>query len=56
MNPADYGSLDDGAHVSQGYSWRGHAKMVCSRLSTHADPGIPEQMGCPPVSWRGWRS
>ena len=56
MNPADYGCLDDGAHVSQGYSWRGHAKMVCSRLSTNADPGIPEQMGCPPVSWRGWRS
>ena len=56
MNPADYGCLDDGAHVSQGYSWRGHTKMVCSRLSTNADPGIPEQMGCPPVSWRGWRS
>lgn len=56
MNPSDYGCLEKGAHVSEGYSWRGHAKMICSRLATNADPAIPEQMGCPPVSWRGWRS
>ena len=56
MNPADFGCLEKGAAVSPGYSWRGHAKMVCSRLSTNADPAIPEQMGCPPVSWKGWRS
>ena len=56
MNPSDYGCLEKGAHVSAGYSWRGHAKMICSRLATNADPAIPEQMGCPPVSWRGWRS
>jgi hypothetical protein len=56
MNPADFGCLEKGAAVSPGYSWRGHAKMICSRLSTNADPAIPEQMGCPPVSWKGWRS
>ena len=56
MNPSDYGCLEKGAHVSSGYSWRGHAKMICSRLATNADPAIPEQMGCPPVSWKGWRS
>ena len=56
MNPADFGCLEKGAAVSPGYSWRGHAKMVCSRLSTNADPATPEQMGCPPVSWKGWRS
>ena len=55
MNPDDFGCLGRGAQVSKDYSWRGHAKMVCSRLATHADPGIPEQMGCPPVSWKGWR-
>lgn len=55
LNPADYGCLERGAQVSLDYSWRGHAKMVCSRLATNADPGIPEQMGCPPVSWKGWR-
>lgn len=56
MNPADFGCLEKGAAVSPGYSWRGHAKMVCSRLATNADPATPEQMGCPPVSWKGWRS
>lgn len=55
LNPADYGCLERGAQVSVDYSWRGHAKMVCSRLATNADPGVPEQMGCPPVSWKGWR-
>jgi hypothetical protein len=55
MNPGDFGCLERGAQVSQDYSWRGHAKMVCSRLATNADPAIPEQMGCPPVSWKGWR-
>lgn len=55
LNPADYGCLEKGAQVSADYSWRGHAKMVCTRLATNADPGVPEQMGCPPVSWKGWR-
>lgn len=56
MNPSEYGCLEKGQTVSSGYSWRGHAKMICSRLATNADPAIPEQMGCPPVSWKGWRS
>ena len=55
LNPADYGCLEKGAQVSADYSWRGHAKMVCSRLATNYDPAVPEQMGCPPVSWKGWR-
>lgn len=55
MDPSDFGCLPPGAHVSSDYGWRGHTKMVCSRLATNADPAIPEQMGCPPVSWRGWR-
>ncbi len=55
LNPAEYGCLPGGAQVSSDYSWRGHTKMVCSRLATNADPAIPEQMGCPPVSWKGWR-
>jgi hypothetical protein len=55
LNPADFGCLPAGARVSSDYSWRGHTKMICSRLETHKDPGVPEQMGCPPVSWTGWR-
>lgn len=52
---SDYGALKSADEVSENFSWRGHAKMICSRLATHADPAIPEQMGCPPVSWKGWR-
>jgi hypothetical protein len=55
LNPGDFGSLPKGAQVSSDYSWRGHTKMMCSRLATHIDTGFPEQMGCPPVSWKGWR-
>ena len=55
MNPDDFGCMKRGVQVSKDFSWRGHTKMVCSRLSTALDPGIPEQMGCPPVSWKGWR-
>ncbi len=55
LKPGDYGALKSGEEVSENFSWRGHAKMICSRLATHADPATPEQMGCPPVSWKGWR-
>ena len=56
MKPSDFGCMPRGTVVSPEFSWRGHAKMICSRLASTADPGIPEQMGCPPVSWKGWRS
>ncbi len=55
LNPAEFGCMPKGGVVSPNYSWRGHTKMVCSRLATHSDPAIPEQMGCPPVSWKGWK-
>jgi hypothetical protein len=55
LNPADYGCLAPGAQVSPDYSWRGHTKMICTRLASNVDSGVPEQMGCPPVSWKGWR-
>ena len=56
LDPGDYGCIGEGVHVSENFSWRGHTKMVCNRLATNADPAIPEQMGCPPVSWRGWKA
>lgn len=55
LNAADFGALPAGATVSTDYSWRGHCRMMCSRLRTLADPGQAEQMGCPPESWKGWR-
>jgi hypothetical protein len=56
MNPADFGCFKRGeASVGPDYSWRGHTKMICTRLAANSDPAIPEQMGCPPVNWKGWR-
>lgn len=56
LDPGDFGCLAAGTQVSPEYSWRGHAKMVCTRAATGSDPALPEQIGCPPVTWPGWRS
>jgi hypothetical protein len=56
LNPSDFGCMDPGAQVGPDYSWRGNARMVCTRAAAHSDPAIPEQVGCPPVSWKGWRN
>jgi hypothetical protein len=56
MDPNDFGCMDPSKQVSPDYSWRGNARMVCTRLLTTPDPGLPETCGCPPVEWPGWRS
>lgn len=56
LNPSDFGCMDPSKQVSPDYSWRGHARMVCTRLLTTPDPGLPETCGCPPMEWPGWRS
>ena len=54
LDPLDFGCIPDGTKVSPAYSWRGHAKMVCGRLASTVDPGLPATCGCPPVNWKGW--
>ncbi len=54
MNPQDFGALPRGTRVSSDFSWRGHCRMMCSRMASHSDSGFPEMMGCPPVNWKGW--
>ena len=56
LEPGDFGCLKPGTQVGPDYSWRGHSKMVCTRAATHSDPALPEQIGCPPINWPGWRS
>lgn len=56
LNPKDFGCMDPSKVVSQDFSWRGNARMVCTRLLTTPDPGLPETCGCPPLNWPGWRS
>jgi len=54
-NPGDFGCLEDVNRVGQNFSWRGYAKMVCSRIGTIYDTSAPEACGCPPPTWAGWR-
>jgi hypothetical protein len=56
LNPADFGCMAPGAQVSDSFSWRGYAKMLCSRLKTNYYTGIDEACGCPPETWTGWNS
>ena len=55
MNPEDFGCLKPDQYVSENFSWRGYAKMICSRLATSYDTGLPVLCGCPEPSWKGWR-
>jgi hypothetical protein len=54
LNPRDFACPAVGAKFSPGYGWRGHAKMVCSRLQTAPESGTPQLVGCPPDNWVGW--
>ena len=56
LNPEDFGCMtpQQEANVSPEFSWRGYCKMVCNRLTTTMDPGLPEACGCPPQGWIGW--
>lgn len=53
FEPGDFGCLPADA-VGKDFNWRGQAKRVCTRAATHADPGFPESLGCPPSDWAGW--
>ena len=55
LEPGDFGCLTDTSAVGKGFSWRGYAKMVCTRLGTVYDTSTPEACGCPPLTWSGWR-
>ncbi len=55
MDPYDFGCMKDTSTVSENFSFRGYAKMICARLATNYDPSIPELCGCPPPTWTGWR-
>ena len=56
LDPADFGCFTPAqeSSVSPNFSWRGYSKMICQRLQTTTDPGLPETCGCPPQGWLGW--
>lgn len=55
FDPSEFGCLAKPDETSEGFSWRGYARMICSRLGTIYDPGVPEACGCPPPTWPGWK-
>jgi SepF-like predicted cell division protein (DUF552 family) len=58
LNPEDYGIIkkNGGEKKSRDFSWKGYARMICTRLQATMDPGLPETCGCPPMDWNGWRN
>jgi len=56
LKPEDYGFLPDNAKVSSDFSWKGHTKMVCSRLKANSMDKMDEMCGCPPITWKGWNA
>ena len=55
LKPTDFGIMPKGTNVSNDFSWKGYARMMCTRLQTTMDPSLPETCGCPPMDWKGWR-
>jgi len=55
LNPTDFGIMAKGVKLSKEFSWKGYARMICTRLQATMDPGLPETCGCPPMDWSGWR-
>jgi hypothetical protein len=55
-DPYDFGCFKDPDTMKkESFSWRGHARMICTRLNTIYDPSIPVLCGCPPPAWPGWK-
>jgi len=55
LNPTDFGIMQKNSKVSDDFSWKGYARMICTRLQATMDPSLPETCGCPPMDWKGWR-
>ena len=52
----EFGCFEDPDSMrKEGFSWRGHARMICNRIGTIYDTSVPELCGCPPPTWAGWR-
>jgi hypothetical protein len=55
LKPSDFGIMPLNTKVSNDFSWKGYARMICTRLQATMDPSLPETCGCPPLDWKGWR-
>jgi hypothetical protein len=55
LKSTDFGIMPGNTKVSDDFSWKGYARMICTRLQATMDPSLPETCGCPPIDWPGWR-
>lgn len=55
LKPSDFGIMPEGTKVSDDFSWKGYARMICNRLQATTDPALGVTCGCPPMDWKGWR-
>jgi hypothetical protein len=55
LKSTDFGIMPGNTKVSDDFSWKGYARMICTRLQATMDPSLPETCGCPPMDWPGWR-
>ncbi len=55
LEPADFGIMPEGTKTSSDFSWKGYARMMCTRLQATSDPSLGITCGCPPMDWKGWR-
>jgi hypothetical protein len=56
LKPADFGIMPANAKIFNDFSWKGYARMICTRLQATMDPNLPVACGCPPMDWSGWRN
>jgi hypothetical protein len=55
LEPTDFGIMPEGTKTSTDFSWKGYARMMCTRLQATSDPSLGITCGCPPMDWKGWR-
>jgi hypothetical protein len=55
LEPTDFGIMPEGTKTSSDFSWKGYARMMCTRLQATSDPSLGITCGCPPMDWKGWR-
>jgi hypothetical protein len=55
LQSSDFGIMPEGTQTSPTFSWKGYARMMCTRLQASSDPALGITCGCPPMDWKGWR-
>ena len=55
LETKDYGCMPEDVEVGPAFSFKGYARMICTRVSANYDTGLGSLVGCPPLDWPGWR-